>query len=299
VLTLQSALRGGSKWTTGARSQAIDGVAIARPDTAPVGPLRPKRGRFAPVLELLRVPPGAEMRSYETIPAKCCPSCSRTGRRSMLHKTWAVLVMVLAVASAHAAVQWKEGTPYTMLKVVQPVANAGKVEVIEFFWYGCPHCNAIEPFVDAWAAKLPRDVTFRRAHVVWPGRSDIEAHARIFLALKSMGLDAKYQQAVFDATFKDNLDMRRKEVVVEWAGKHGLDRAKFASLYDSFAVSSQLEQLRRLTKTYSVQDVPNIVVNGKWVTSPGHIGKEDGTVLQVVDELIARERGRAVPEKKK
>jgi thiol:disulfide interchange protein DsbA len=219
----------------------------------------------------------------------------------MLNRLWVVLVMVLAisVAGAHAAEPWKQGTHYTMLKAPQPVASAGKIEVIEFFWYGCPHCNSIEPFVETWAAKLPRDVTFRREHVVWPGRPDIEAHARIFLVLKSMGLDAKYQQAVFDATFKEKLDMRRKEVAVEWAGKHGLDKAKFASLYDSFAINGQLEQSRQLAKIYNVQDVPNIIVNGRWVTSPGHIGKEDGTVLQVVDELIVRERGPAALEKRK
>lgn len=114
-----------------------------------------------------------------------------------------------------------------------------------------------------------------------------------------MGLDAKYQQAVFNATFKENLDMRRREVAVEWAGKHGLDKAKFVSLYDSFAVSSQLERLRQLAAAYNVQDVPSIIVNGKWVTSPGLVGKEDGTVLQVVDELIARERGQAASGKKK
>ena len=217
----------------------------------------------------------------------------------MLRKTCAVLAMMLAFAGAHADGQWKQGTRYTMLKAPQPVTSPGKVEVIEFFWYGCPHCNSIEPFVEAWAAKLPRDVALRREHVVWAGRPDIEAHARIFLVLKNMGLDAKYQQAVFDATFKENLDMRRKEVVFEWAGKHGLDRTKFVSLYDSFAVSSQLEQLRQLAKTYNVEDVPNIVVNGKWVTSPGLVGKEDGTVLQVVDELIAQERSQAALKKKK
>ena len=217
----------------------------------------------------------------------------------MLRRLSAALVMALMFISAHAADQWKQGTHYTPLKAAQPVANAGKIEVIEFFWYGCPHCNAIEPFVEAWAARLPHDVVFRREHVVWPGRSDIESHARIFLVLRSMGLDAKFQQAVFDAIFKEKIDMRRKEVAIEWTGRHGLDRTKFASLYESFAVNSQLEQLRQLAKTYNVQDVPNFIVNGRWLTSPGHVGKEDGTVLRLVDELIARERSPAVPEKRK
>ncbi len=125
--------------------------------------------------------------------------------------------LLTASVAAHADI--KEGTEYKLLTPAQPVAVPGKIEVIEFFWYGCPHCFHIEPYVEAWAAKLPKDVNFRRAHVVWQGRNDIIAHAKIFIALNTMGIAGKYQQAVFNAIQQDGLELRKDDVLFDWVKK--------------------------------------------------------------------------------
>ncbi|GAB7128003.1 thiol:disulfide interchange protein DsbA/DsbL [Silvimonas sp. JCM 19000] len=196
--------------------------------------------------------------------------------------------LLTASVAAHADI--KEGTEYKLLTPAQPVAVPGKIEVIEFFWYGCPHCFHIEPYVEAWAAKLPKDVNFRRAHVVWQGRNDIIAHAKIFIALNTMGIAGKYQQAVFNAIQQDGLELRKDDVLFDWVKKQGIDVNKFKAAYNSFSGSVEMNKLAKMVQDYQVDGVPMFIINGKYVTAPSMVGKEDGTVLTVVDQLIAKER---------
>ncbi|KPC52099.1 thiol:disulfide interchange protein DsbA/DsbL [Amantichitinum ursilacus] len=200
------------------------------------------------------------------------------------------LAVGLLTASVAAHADIKEGTEYKLLTPAQPVAVPGKIEVIEFFWYGCPHCFHIEPYVEDWAAKLPKDVNFRRAHVVWQGRNDIIAHAKIFIALNTMGIAGKYQQAVFNAIQRDGLELRKDDVLYDWVKKQGIDVAKFKAAYNSFSGSVEMNKLNKMVQDYQVDGVPMFIVNGKYVTAPSMVGKEDGTVLTVVDQLIAKER---------
>ena len=190
---------------------------------------------------------------------------------------------------AHADI--KEGTDYKPMINPQPVEQPGKIEVIEFFWFGCPHCFHVEPYVEEWAARLPSDVNFRRVHVVWQGRNDIAAHAKIYVALQQMGIEAKYQQAVFNAIQKDGLELRKDDVLFDWVKKQGIDVAKFKSVYGSFSTGVELNKLNKMVTDYQIDGVPMFIVNGKFVTAPSMVGTEDGKVLTVIDQLIARERG--------
>ena len=104
------------------------------------------------------------------------------------------LAMVLSGSAALA-----DGPEFTRLATQQPTETPGKIEVIEFFWYGCPHCNKLEPMVEAWEKRLPKDVVLRREHVIWGGRKEIEVHARLFLTLRAMNLLEQHHRAVFDA----------------------------------------------------------------------------------------------------
>jgi len=133
-------------------------------------------------------------------------------------------VALCGAVSAHAAV---EGKDYKKVATQQAVADASRLEVIEFFWYGCSHCYTIEPVMAAWAQKLPKDVNYRRVHVVWPGRSDLEGHARLFLALQAMGLESKYALSVFSAVQRERVELRREKTLFDWVQKQGIDLGKF------------------------------------------------------------------------
>jgi protein dithiol oxidoreductase (disulfide-forming) len=182
-----------------------------------------------------------------------------------------------------------QGEEITRLPKPQPVDTPGKIEVIEFFWYGCPHCNALEPHVNDWEKKLAKDVAFRREHVVWPGRPDIESHARLFLTLRAMGLLEQHHRAVFDAIHKEKTSLRTEKEIAEWAAKRGIDRAKFEATWKSFGVNTQLTRARDLTNRFEADGVPSFAVNGKYYTSLGATRSED-RLFNVVNKLIDDER---------
>lgn len=218
----------------------------------------------------------------------------------MLKKTLTTLfagATFLIAASAGAALT--EGKDYKRMAMPQAVADASKLEVIEFFWYGCSHCYKIEPVMEAWAAKLPKDVVFRRVHVVWPGRGELEGHARIFAALQSMGLDEKHAMAVFHAVQRDNIELRKEKNLFDWVQKQGIDLNKFKTAYNAFSMNMQINKMAKMTADYRIEGVPAIIVNGKYLTGPSVHGREDGTVTQVIDEMLATERKNLKPAGKK
>ncbi|QNM95302.1 thiol:disulfide interchange protein DsbA/DsbL [Chitinimonas koreensis] len=184
-----------------------------------------------------------------------------------------------------------DATPVTRLKTPQPVEQPGKIEVIEFFWYGCPHCNQLEPLVNRWERTLPKDVVFRREHVLWDGRSDMDGHARLFATLKTMGLLTQ-QKAVFDAIHGGKVELRDEMTLFEWVAKRGIDRRQFEGIYKSFGMGSQLARAKQLTRAYGLNEVPAFVVNGKYLTSPHQAGGGE-QMFALVDRLIAGERAGA------
>ncbi|MCX7208247.1 MAG: thiol:disulfide interchange protein DsbA/DsbL [Proteobacteria bacterium] len=215
--------------------------------------------------------------------------------------TWLKRLLIsttlLAASLAHAEI--REGVEYKKMAKPQAVAVAGKSEVIEFFWYGCPHCFTVAPYVEDWASKLPANVNFRRIHVAWPGRSDMEGHAKIFIALQAMGLEGKQQLAVMTAVQKDRIELRKEDVLFDWIKKQGIDVEKFKAQYNSFSSSANMNKLAQMTRDYQVDGVPMFVVNGKYVTSPAMFGKEDGTITQVINELLAKDKPAVANPKKK
>ncbi len=186
--------------------------------------------------------------------------------------------------------------PFRTLNPAQPVEVKGKVEVIEFYWYGCPHCYHLEPKLDAWLAKLPKDVTFRRIPAVWNPR--MEAHAKLFHALESMASLEKFHSSIFEVTQKGSVDTHDKDAVAEWLAKQGLDKNKFLASYTSFGVENQARKDAQLTRSYQVSGVPAFVVGGKYQTNVGDAGGEE-QLFQVLDKLIGEERKRLKPVARK
>ncbi|GLR12969.1 thiol:disulfide interchange protein DsbA/DsbL [Chitinimonas viridis] len=201
----------------------------------------------------------------------------------------ALLALGLSVIGASALAAGDHAGPVTKLPVAQPVATPGKIEVIEFFWFGCPHCSALEPAVAAWEKSLPPDVVLRREHVMWDGRSDMEGHTKLFVTLRTMGLLAQHQRAVFDAIHGGRVELRDEKTLFEWVAKRGINRAQFEAAYKSFGIGSQIGRAKQMTRDYRVNGVPTFIVNGKYSTSVSQAGGEQ-QLFAILNKLIAQER---------
>jgi thiol:disulfide interchange protein DsbA len=172
--------------------------------------------------------------------------------------------------------------PWQLVNPPQPQENNGKIEVIEFFWYGCPHCYAIEPDVQAWLAKKPADVDFKRVPAPMGGWL---AGAKIYYTLEAMGLEPQMHQKVFDAIHKDNVNLFNDKKRDEWLAKNGVDPARYAAAEKSFSVDSKLKRAMQLVQTYKVDGVPRFVIAGKWYTGAEWAGGEH-KIMAAVDQII-------------
>jgi thiol:disulfide interchange protein DsbA len=189
----------------------------------------------------------------------------------------------LQPASAAAPV---EGKHYTRLQMQQPTEQAGKVEVIEFFWYGCPHCADFEPLLKSWIKKLPADVTFRKVPAIF--RDSWAPGARIYYALEALGLADKLGDAVFNAMIKQRINLNDENTLFDWIAKQGVDRQQFIDMYKSFAVDGKVRKAAEMTQEYGFGGVPVLIVGGKYMPAP-NLGTF-GNMLQVVDGLIVKNR---------
>ena len=175
---------------------------------------------------------------------------------------------------------------YQTLNPPQPT-EPGKIEVVEFFWYGCPHCYSLEPLVNSWLKTAPKDVVFKRVPAV-PNPSWGEA-ATMYYALEAMGLLDKYHDKVFDAFHKENKNLGNKKIREEWLAKNGVDVAKYNEAEKSFSVATKVQRARQMTQQYKVDGVPRIFVNGKYYTAAEFAGGASN-IFPVVDQLIAMAR---------
>ena len=180
-----------------------------------------------------------------------------------------------------------EGKDYVRLSQPQAVAP-GKIEVVDFFWYGCPHCFSFEPALDAWAKKLPADVNFRRVPVSFRDEP-FGTHARIFYALEGMGqLDAMHRK-VFYAIHNDRLRLDKPADISAFMGRNGVDAAKFMEAYNSFAVQAKAKQATQQAAAYKIDGVPAIGIQGRYYTS-GSLAGTNEKALAVADFLMQRVR---------
>ena len=197
----------------------------------------------------------------------------------------ALSLFTAAFAFAGAAA-WAQApvAPYSMLTPPQATDGSGKIEVIEFFWYGCPHCYSIEPAVNAWLKGAPKDVVFKRVPA-YP--SDAwGSMAVMYYTLEAMGLLDQYHSKVFDAMHKQNVNLANKGKRDEWLKANGIDPAKFAEVEKSFSVTTKVARARQMTQAYKVDSVPRFIVNGKYVTSGEQAGGHD-KIFPTIDQIIA------------
>lgn len=202
-----------------------------------------------------------------------------------------VLPTARAQTTAPAQVQGKKpelGTDYLQLdKRAAVEAPAGKIEVVEFFWYSCPHCNVFEPTFDAWSKRVPKDVVVRRVPIAF--RPDFAPQQRLFYALEAMGLLDQLHRKVFAAIHSEKQSLATGEAIVDWVAKQGVDKAKFLESFNSFSVSTKTSRATQLQNAYKVEGVPALGVGGRFYTD-GSLAKSMERSLQVVEFLIAQVR---------
>ena len=159
-----------------------------------------------------------------------------------------------------------EGTHYVRLQQPAAVATAGKLEVVEFFWYECPHCNAFEPALEAWSKKLPSDVTLRRVPV-WFQEVPFASQQRLFYTLEVLGVSPTLHRKVFAAIHNDRARLRTPEDMAAFALKNGADPIRFMTTYSSPEVATLCQQARQLAEAYKIDAVPAMGVQGRFYTN--------------------------------
>ncbi len=184
-----------------------------------------------------------------------------------------------------------EGTHYIKLSQAAPTsAPAGKIEVVEFFWYGCPHCFHFDPALEAWAGKLPADVAFRRVPVAFR-ENPFGIHQKLYFAVEAMGLLPTLHGKIFHALHEQGLKLDKPELISDFVAKNGVDAAKFMGVFDSFGVQTKCRQARSLAEAYKIDGVPTMGIAGQYYTSVSLNGSPEKT-LAVVDALVAKQRKR-------
>ena len=181
-----------------------------------------------------------------------------------------------------------EGRDYVKLQTAAPVTlpPGKKVEVVEFFWYGCPHCFAFEPIVDAWAKRLPADVHFHQLPFAFIGPPE---HQKLFYALEEIGQREALQRKLFTAIHVDHKRINTEAEITAFVTANGVDGAKFADAWKSFSVNTKLSRGKLLSNAYKIDGVPAIGIHGRYYTSATLAGTHERAV-QVAETLIQRAR---------
>ena len=202
--------------------------------------------------------------------------------------TTATGICALPTLTQAQARAFQSGSDYlTLDKPAATEAPAGKVEVVEFFWYNCPHCNSFEPMFDAWAKKQPKDVSVRRSPIAF--RPDFEPQQRLYYVLEGMGKIDELHKKVFYAIHVEKQSLNTADQITAWADKQGIPKAKFLEMYNSFSVSTKVRKATQLQDGYALDGVPALGINGRYFTS-GTQAKTLERSLQVAEALIAQSR---------
>ena len=197
-----------------------------------------------------------------------------------MKRLFAFLIAVLVLAPAMVASQPRGA--YTELKPPQQTPVGGKIDVIEFFWYGCIHCYNLEPALEGWLKKLPPDAQFRRVPAVFNARW--EHDARIFYAFEALGLTDKLHRPFFDAIHRERLRTDDPKALAQWLQNQGVDAQKFTDVMKSFSVHSKTQRAKLMTAGYRIDGTPAMAVDGRYTVSAGE------SMLQTVSQLIDQAR---------
>jgi thiol:disulfide interchange protein DsbA len=196
----------------------------------------------------------------------------------------AALALACLAAPSHAqGVRARQNIEYRLI-APQPIETGERIEVIDFFWYGCPACNALQPELEAWVKRKPADVALRRVPAIL---TDAWApHVRIYYTLERLDELGRLHLKVYDGYHIEELYMSRPDVMEQWAVRNGIDRGKWQDAYRSPEVDAKIARARKLTEAYSVQGTPTLVVDGRYLVSWDLARQDPGVMTAVLEDLI-------------
>ena len=197
----------------------------------------------------------------------------------------ALLALACLAAASHAQdIRARQNIEYRLI-APQPVETGDRIEVIDFFWYGCPHCNDLQPALEAWIKRKPADVALRRIPAIF--RDSWAPHARIFYTLEQLGEVERLHLKVYDSYHIEELHMSKPDVMVEWAVRNGIDRKRWLDAYHSPAIDAKVERTRKLSEAYTVEVTPTLVVDGRYLTSGRHVpGTDVRDMVPILEDVI-------------
>lgn len=202
----------------------------------------------------------------------------------------ALALGALGAAGVSPSLMAQDAGAFKKVRREVPRSTPGKIDVVEFFWYGCIHCYNFEPRVNAWHKKLPADVVFTKVPIVYQSqRVNFQGHQRLYYTLEAMGkLDTAHSK-VFEAMHKDKKQLANDEQIFDFAESIGLKREEFANVFKSFGVNATCAQAKTLFEAYGADGVPTLGVDGKFFTSASIAGSEENAI-RVAEALIKRQR---------
>ena len=208
----------------------------------------------------------------------------------MLATVGLALCLTAPVQASQPPVAGKE---YLVVKPPQPTDNGNKVEVMEFFWYGCPHCASLQPALEVWLKRKPTDVDFKRVPAVF--QDSWVPLTRAYYTIEAMGLIDKLHQEMFSTLHKQRATLKDANAIFDWATGKGVDRKKFTDTYNSFGVNGKTQRSIELTRKFDIPGTPALVIDGKFIASPSMTMKSERVIdydryFEVVDALIAEAR---------
>jgi thiol:disulfide interchange protein DsbA len=210
----------------------------------------------------------------------------------MIHiiKLFSIFLLVFSanqLVLAQTPIKVEEGFDYRVLPITQPIDAKGKVEVIEFFWYGCPHCYEFEPELKGWIKRQNKDVVFKKVPIAF--REELMPHSQLFYALETLGKGDALNDKVMFAMHRENKRLLNENEIADWVAAQGVDRNAFLAAYSSFAVLSKARAANQLGNAYRIDGVPTVAVQGKYITSPSIAGSR-AKAVNVMDFLVNKVR---------
>lgn len=211
----------------------------------------------------------------------------------MKKQQWAALFCGMFLISGLASAEtYKEKIHYEKVVPAQPTTTGDKIEVVEMFWYGCPHCNNLEPVVKRWLSKMPKEASFVRIPAIF--RPSWELHARAFYTAEILGVLDKTHDAMFEAIHQKRQNLGTEQEIMMFFQQHGVSNDDFKRVFHSFAVEAKVRRAKDMSQRYGIQGVPSLIVNGKYRTG-SQLAGGNNNIFKVVNFLIEKE----VAEKKK
>ena len=208
-------------------------------------------------------------------------------------KWLSVLVLQCFIATAALTAGYQQGKDYLLLANPQPTSSGDRIEVVELFWHGCPHCYRLEPLLTKWHASKPDDVDFiRMPAVLGPSW---ELFGKGYYTAELLGVEDKIHLALFEALHKDKKKIRDEAALQALFVAQGVSAEDFKNTFNSFAVNVKINNARLMTKRYAITGVPTLIINGKYSTSATQAG-DNQNAIKVMDYLIAQERSQAAAE---